>query len=185
MLKGYGWVTEKECGCKQKSLRWQWTDARLLCAQLLKDAVLAYPIENFGRFDADARLVALAVALALHDADIHYAKAAKQDIGILGTSPDGALDSNLAYFRDYAEAGRKLGRGNLFIYTLPSSPLAEAAIHFGLQGPMIYMKYTDKPEENLLAQAELMVRNKAVKTILAVSFGRNEAACQCIQGAVE
>ncbi len=161
---------------------WQYADLRSLCAELLKEAVLAYPIENFGRFDAASRLVALSVALSLYDANIHYAKDKKQDIGILGTSPDGAMDSNLVYFRDYAQAGRKLGRGNLFIYTLPSSPLAEAAIHFGLQGPLAYIRHTNKPEENLLAQAKLMVRNKAAQAILAVSFGINEAACTCIQG---
>ena len=163
---------------------WQYADLQLLCVQLLKDAVLAYPSEKFGRFDAASRLVAISVALALYDADIDYAKGKKKDIGILGTSPDGALDSNLAYFRDYVGAGRKLGRGNLFIYTLPSSPLAEAVIHFGLQGPILYMRNSEKPEENLSAQGELMVRNKAAQTILAVSFGINEAACKCIQGAV-
>ena len=184
MIKGYGWIKEGQCGCNQKGLLWQYADLRLLCAELLKDAVLSCPVENFGRFDAASRLVALSVALALYDADIHYAKDKKQDIGILGTSPDGALDSNLAYFRDYVEAGRKLGRGNLFIYTLPSSPLAEAAIHFGLQGPILYMRTLEKPEENLLAQAELMLRNKAAQAILAVSFSVNEASCKCIQGVV-
>ena len=184
MIKGHGWIKEGQCGCSKKGLLWQYSDLQLLCAQLLKDAVLAYPSEKFGRFDMSSRLVALSVALALHDADIHYAKDKKQDIGILGTSPDGALDSNLAYFRDYVEAGRKLGRGNLFIYTLPSSPLAEAAIHFGLQGPILYMRTLEKPEENLLAQAELMLRNKAAQAILAVSFSVNEASCKCIQGVV-
>jgi hypothetical protein len=184
MVKGYGWIKEGQCGCNQKGLLWQYADLQLLCAELLKDAVLAYPIENFGRFDAASRLVVLSAALSLYDANIHYAKDKKQDIGILGTSPDGALDSNLAYFRDYAQAGRKLGRGNLFIYTLPSSPLAESAIHFGLQGPILYMRNLQKPQDYLLAQAELMVRNIAAKAILAVSFGINEAACKCIQGAV-
>ena len=183
MIKGYGWIKEGECGCKQKGLQWQYADLHLLCAQLLKDAVLAYPIENFGRFDAASRLIALSVALSLYDANIHYAKDKKQDIGILGTSPDGALASNLTYFKDYVKAGRKLGRGNLFIYTLPSSPLAESAIHFGLQGPILYMRNLEKPEDYLLAQAELMVQNKEAQAILAVSFGTNEAACKCIQGA--
>jgi len=184
MVKGSGWIKDGQCGCNQQGLRWQYTDQRSLYAELLKDAVLAYPIENFGRFDAASRLIALSVALALYDVDIHYAKGKKQDIGILGTNLDGALDSNLVYFRDYVEAGRKLGRGNLFIYTLPSSPLAEAAIAFGLQGPLAYIRYIDKPEENLLAQAELMVRNKLAQAILAVSFGTNEATCKCIQGAM-
>jgi hypothetical protein len=181
MVKGYGWIKEGECGCNQKGLLWQYADLQLLCAKLLKGGVFAYPIEHFGRFDVASRLVALCVALALYDADINYARDKKQDIGILGMSPDGALASNLEYFKDYVKAGRKLARGNLFIYTLPSSPLSEAAIHFGLQGPLIYIRHTDKPEANLLAQAELMVRNKAAQAILAVSFGNNETICKCIQ----
>lgn len=181
MVKGHGWIKEGQCGCNQKGLLWQYADLQLLCAQLLKEGYLAYPIEHFGRFDAASRLVAISVALALYDANINYAKGKKQDIGILGMSPDGALASNLEYFKDYVKAGRKLGRGNLFIYTLPSSPLSEAAIHFGLQGPQIYIKHSDKPEENLLAQAEGMVHNKTAQTILAVSFCINEAVCKCIQ----
>lgn len=182
MVKWHGWIKEGTCGCESKDLQWQYADLQLLCAQLLKDGVLSYPIEHFGRFNQDSKLVTLSVALALYDAGITYAKDKKQDIGILGTSPDGALDSNLAYFRDYVQAGRKLGRGNLFIYTLPSSPLAESAIHSGLQGPIFYMQNLEKPEEDLLAQTEEMVRNKAAQAILAVSFGMNEAACKCIQG---
>ncbi|MBF0384408.1 MAG: hypothetical protein HQL27_00915 [Candidatus Omnitrophica bacterium] len=181
MIKGHGWIKEGQCGCSQKGLLWQYTDLRSLCAELLECAVLAYPVENFARFDAASRLVAISVALALNDASIPYSKGKKQDIGILGTNTDGALDSNLSYFRDYVAAGRKLGRGNFFIYTLASSPLAESAIHFGLQGPAFYMRNLENPEENLLAQGELMVRNKAAQTILAVSFGTKEAACKCIQ----
>jgi len=183
LIKGYGWIKEGQCGCNQKGLLWQYTDQRSLCAELLKDAVLACPIENFARFNQDSRLVTLSVALALYDADIHYARDKKQDIGILGTSPEGALDSNLAYFRDYVGAGRKLGRGNLFIYTLPSSPLAEAAIAFGLEGPLAYIRYADKPEENLLSQAELMLGDKEAAAILAVILNSDEAKCYFVSGA--
>jgi hypothetical protein len=183
MIKGHGWIKDWQCGCDRRGLLWRYDNLQLLGAQLLKDSVLAYPIENFGRFDAPSRLVTLCVALALHDAGIHYAKEKKQDIGILGTSPDGALDANLAYFRDYAQAGRKLGRGNLFIYTLPSSPLAEAAIHFGLQGPLAYIRQANNPEENLLAHAQLWAQNNAAQAILAVSFGINESSCKLIPGA--
>lgn len=180
MIKGHGWVKEGVCGCAGKSLQWQYVDFRSLSAQLLTDEVLAFPVENFGRFNQASRLAILSIALALYDANIHYAKDTKQDIGILGTSVDGALDSNLAYFRDYAQAGRKLGRGNLFIYTLPSSPLAEAAIHFGLQGPLLYMRHSEKPEESLLTQAELMVKNKEAGAMLTVVSNSKEAAAHFV-----
>ncbi len=180
MIKGHGWLKEEGCGCAGKKFQWQYADFRLLYAQLIKDVVLAYPIESFGRFNQSSRLAILSIALALYDADIHYARDKKQDIGILGTSPDGALDSNLAYFRDYAQAGRTLGRGNLFIYTLPSSPLAEAAIHFGLQGPLLYMRHSEKPEKNLLRQAELMVENKEASAMLTVVLNSKEAAAHFV-----
>lgn len=62
-------------------------------------------------------------------------------MGLIGTNRAGSLEANRLYFSDYLQAGRVLARGNLFVYTLPSSPLAEAAIHFGFQGPMLYMGF--------------------------------------------
>jgi len=181
-VKGRGWVDETQCGCDRKSIRWQYDDPRSLYAQLLRDAVFAYPVKNLARFDEPSRLITLAVALALHDAGISYAEGKKQDIGILGTSRNGALVSNLAYFRDYVEHGRKLARGNLFIYTLPTSPLAEAAIHFGLQGPLLYLRDPERPEDRLLTQAELMIQNKEASTLLAVVCDSKKATCQVMSG---
>lgn len=177
LVRGCGWIQKAQCGCVRKHLEWQYADFRSLCEHLIKNAILAYPIKNGGRFDEASKLVALSVALALHDASILYAECKKQDIGILGTSRDGALAANRVYFRDYLECGRKLGRGNLFIYTLPSSPLAEAAIHFGLQGPIVYMQYAEKTEEKLLEQAALMIRNKEAKAMVTVLFNPKEATC--------
>jgi 3-oxoacyl-(acyl-carrier-protein) synthase len=182
MIKVRGWIKEGQCGCNQKGLLWQYTDLRSLYAQLLKDTVLKYPIENFARFDQASKFVTLSVALVLYDAGITYTKDKKQNIGILGMSLDGAFTSNLAYFKDYVEAGRKLGRGNLFIYTLPSSPLAEAAIHFGLQGPLVYIRSAEKPRERLLAQAQLMIQNKEAQAMIAVDFSSTEATCYFISG---
>ncbi|MFH0985029.1 MAG: hypothetical protein V1882_05780 [Candidatus Omnitrophota bacterium] len=181
-IKGRGWVQETQCGCDQKSLQWQYDDLRSLYAQLLKDAVFAYPVKNFARFDEASRRVTLSVALALHDAGITYAEGKKQDIGLLGTNPEGALVSNLAYFRDYAEHGRKLARGNLFIYTLPTSPLSEAAIHFGLQGLLLYLRDPEMPEASLLAHAQQMIQNKEAHTLLAVVHDGKTATCQVISG---
>lgn len=102
-------------------------------------------------------------------------------MGILGTSISGSTDTNLAYFKDYIQAGRIMARGNLFIYTLASSPLAEAAIHFGLAGPSLFLGYAKNAKENILKHAELMLRAKEAKGMLAVEFGSNEAAAYFIQ----
>lgn len=181
MIKGCGWIKDGEWGVSEKKgLQGKCSNLLSLYAQLLKDSLFAYPVKSFARFDEHSRLVTLSVALALHDAGITYAEGKKKDIGLLGTNPDGALATNLAYFRDYIEHGRKLARGNLFIYTLPTSPLAEAAIHFGLQGPLLYLRDPEKPEERLLAHAELMIRNKEARTLLAVVFDSTNAVCQVL-----
>jgi hypothetical protein len=182
LVKGSGWIKEGSCGCPGKNKEWQYTDVRSLCAHLLADSVLAYPIDNFGRFNRESRLVVLSAALALYDAGIVYARDRKQDIGIVGTSADGSLSSNLDYFRDYASCGRTLGRGNFFIYTLASSPLAETSIHFGLQGPLVFLRHAEDPEEKMLAQAEFMIQNRDARVLLAVVFDPQKAACYYLSG---
>jgi 3-oxoacyl-[acyl-carrier-protein] synthase II len=182
MEKGCGWIKKDGCGCTKKGRQWQYTDLRSLYGRLQSDCVFAYPVDNFGRFNYESKLVAFAVALALYDADIRYAKGEKKDIGIVGTSPDGALVSNLEYFRDYVSCGRKLGRGNLFIYTLPSSPLAESAIHFGLQGPLLYLRYLQDAKQKMLEQARAMVKDNETPAVVAVDFNAQEAVCYCITG---
>lgn len=96
------------------------------------------PVKNFGRLDRLSRLTVATVNLALRDAGIVAAPDNKQDIGIIGSNDAGTLETDTAYFTDFVDNGRKLARANLFIYTLPSSPLGEAAIHFGLAGPLLY-----------------------------------------------
>ena len=176
-----GWVKGTECGCVGKACRWKYADLRMAYNQLLKDAVLVYRIENFGRFNHDSKLAILAIALALYDAGIAYAKDKKQNINILGTNTSGALDANLAYFNDYVAHGRTLGRGNLFIYTLPSSPLAEAAIHFGLTGRLLYLGFTKNTEKESLKYALNMLKTGSTKTILLVNADPKKANCLVLQ----
>ena len=183
LIQGCGWVRKDTCGVANKNRCWSYEPTtKSLFAILQEEAILAYPVGNGGRLDAASRIVMAAVALALFDADIRYNKGEKKDIGLLGTSPDGARYANLDYFRDYVTCGRKLGRGNLFIYTLPSSPLAESAIYFGLAGPLIYERYADSSQRAMLNQAEEMVRQKEAVAMVAVDFNATEARCYYVAG---
>ncbi len=137
MICGIGWLTKDGYGCVAKGERFSYDDAAGPDS-LVKKGIFSAPIKNFGRFDRISRMTCFAVALALADSGIEYGASRKQDIGIVGTSAEGSLRTDIEYFRDYLDSGRTLSRGNLFIYTLPSSPLGEAAIHFGLQGPLLY-----------------------------------------------
>src|SRR5574341_2368969 len=87
------------------------------------------------------------------------------------------------------ECGRTLGRGNLFIYTLPSSPLGEAAIHFGLQGPLFYaaegraslgMVFEIAAEMLLLGETEAILAGVAEhESALYAFLGRGREAEIC------
>jgi hypothetical protein len=131
-----------------------WIGARGRGAGLLTDVVwdaarrleahLASPpggreIRNYGRFDTGTRLVCHAVYLALQDAGYGEGKRLPKGTGLIGTGDLGTLSANLAYFRDYCDHDKILGRSSLFLYTLPTSPLAEAAIAYGLGGPLFFV----------------------------------------------
>ncbi len=80
-------------------------------------------------------------------------------MGVIAASQAGCLDANLSYFEDYINHGRSIARGNLFVYTLPSSPLADAAIHFGCQGPLLYQYEPAAPLASALARVERFLKD--------------------------
>ena len=177
IITGIGWITKKEYGGVMQKLRRDYTDTKSLRSRLQHESVFLYPVKNFGRFDAVSKMTCCAGALALRDAGITYSEHHKQDMGILGTNTVSCLESNVHYFRDYIETGRKIARGNLFVYTLPSSPLAEAAIAFGLQGPLLYMMFQQNQIPSLVRCAGKMILRGETQAMLAVKADENEAVC--------
>lgn len=136
-VTGAGWVTQAGYGCVATGEERRFAEGEGV-ASLGRNGLFSHPFRNFARLDLLSKMTVCALALALRDAAVAYSPAEKQETGILGIGSAGSLDSDLAYFRDYVSNGRTLSRANLFIYTLPSSPLGEAAIHFGLVGPLFY-----------------------------------------------
>ncbi len=57
-----------------------------------------------------------------------------------------------------------MGRGNLFIYTLPTSAIAEVSIHFGVTGPSLFIEADVAPFERLLAEASQMLEKAETET---------------------
>ncbi|NVN91091.1 MAG: hypothetical protein HXX11_10875 [Desulfuromonadales bacterium] len=136
-VRGIGWLTGAGYGCVAAGQEFRFEEGQGINT-LAKQGLFSHPFRNFGRLDLASRMTCTAVALALRDAGIPYSPQEKQEIGIMGASSLGSLVSDTTYFNDYIDNGRTLARGNLFIYTLPSSPLGEAAIHFGLTGPLLF-----------------------------------------------
>lgn len=133
----------------------------------LKDeAVFVQPVKYFGKFDATSKMALCTCGLALWDAGVSAGEAG--DWGIIGTNQRGCLTANLDYFNDYMDNGREKARGKLFVYTLPSTPLAETAIAFGCRGPQVYMQSTRPDLALLLDQAAQIMADSNAGGMLAV-----------------
>jgi 3-oxoacyl-(acyl-carrier-protein) synthase len=170
-----GWTNKEEYVCVRNNLHVGYKDFTTF-EGLSKTDIFSYAFKNFGRLDKVSKLVCYAVALALKDAGDSYDCNSKKDMGLVGTNSDGPLKSDIDYFSDYVESGRKLSRGNLFLYTLPSSPLGEAAIHFGLQGPVFYMSSGQASLPEVLRTASEMLMLGETQSVLAGMNTEDEAA---------
>ena len=78
-------------------------------------------------------------------------------------------------FNDFVVNGRTLGRANLFVYTLPSIPMSEAAIHFKCQGPLLYLMFPNTPAASLLRHADKMILRGESTAMLAVMANEESA----------
>lgn len=179
VVAGIGWVTQERYGSVMLKLHKDYTDKVSLHSQLRDESVFLQPVKNFGRFDETSKKACSAVALAVRDAGITYSKDLKKDIGLVGTNIEGSLFSNISYFEDYVKNGRTLARGNLFTYTLPSSPLAEAAINCGCQGPLLYINFSSQKKQIslLLRYAQGMIHREEAPAMLAINADEKEGVC--------
>jgi 3-oxoacyl-[acyl-carrier-protein] synthase II len=170
-VSGIGWITNKEYGCVRLG-------SRNLIADLSlgRKDIFSFPFKGFGKLDKISAMVCCSAALALADAGIVYGDG-KLKAGIVGANSTGCFQSDIKYFRDYLDSGRVMARGNLFIYTLPSSPMGEAAIHFGMQGPLFYIAGPEGNVSNAIEAAADIVSIDSVPAMLACRAEENEAVC--------
>ncbi len=96
-----------------------------------------YP--NWGRVGLAARRLACVLELALREPGLGVRGAPLSSWGLLGLNATGCHAENRTFFEDYLAHGRSLARGALFVQTLPTTPVAEATIHFRLNGPVWHL----------------------------------------------
>jgi 3-oxoacyl-(acyl-carrier-protein) synthase len=154
-IAGAGWVSATAYGAVGKRKDY----AGELRLALKADGVLTDRIKNAGKFDEATNRAFCAAALALHDAGFskHW-----KNVALIGTGSEECTQANRTYFEDYAGHGRQLARANLFIYTLPTSPLAEIAIHFKLDGPLFYTS------EKVVSTAHRLLASGDADAVLAL-----------------
>ena len=177
VIAGIGWITQREYGCATKELRRSYSDMKSLRSGLQDASMLLYPVKGFGTYDLVSKMTCCVAGLALHDAEMAYSEGRKQDVGILGTNSEGCLQTNLDYFRDFVEDGRRRGRASLFVNTLPSIPVAQAAIYFRFQGPLLYMTFPGEQIRPLLSHADRMILRGESPAMLALRASEQDAVC--------
>ena len=131
VITGSGWVTPTSMGCGRNhdSFEWRWGEL----PEITRKAVFEEPYPHFGRLDRYSRLGVSAIAFALKDAGLNR-WTQKRDIGIIASTLNGCLDTDIDYFDTVMIEGGRMASPNLFAYTLPNSFLGEASIRFGLTG---------------------------------------------------
>ncbi len=177
---GISWLRENGYGTARLGLHGEHGGLRDLYRNLRNMEIITGALKDFGRFGPESKRVCLCAALALHDAALPPHSPETSETGLLVAGPEGAQDANLSYFRDYIAAGRGLGRGNLFIYTLPTSPAAETAIAFGLNGPLLYSGRGVADGRHALQDAARLVAAGQARTMLCTLVDRDAVACYAI-----
>ncbi len=138
-ITGVGIVTDDNISVKYKKQTWSYDGIKKLSRCLKDNQIIQASIKDFGRLDEVSKKTVAATALALFDSS---GKSPNSNIGIIGSNETGSLISNFHYFKDYVDSGRKMGRGNLFVYTLPTASISAASIAFGFKGPVFFEMYT-------------------------------------------
>lgn len=97
---------------------------------------------NFRRGSSKVKAHLLAATALLYDSR----STLNSKSAVLCCSRCGSHQQNLDYFQDYLDFGRTTGRGHLFVGTIPTTPMCEAAIAVGAHGPAYYMDVLDNWE---------------------------------------
>lgn len=138
-------------------------------------ALVDRPVKYLSRMTPESRCCLCATSLAMKAADWQGG-----EIGIVSAGGDGLLKANEEYFRDYVATGRTLGRGNLFIYTLATSPAGEVAIALSLTGPTMFIQHDSDPTAEMLRDAQQMLADGEAKGILALWSDAGSAICYAV-----
>ena len=130
-------------------------------AQFSREAVFSQPNRSFGKLSPVDKLTFGAAALALESTEEYDA----QTLGIVLSSSQGSLTRDKAYMQTVNEG---FPSPAFFSSTLPSSPIAEIAILFGIKGPNRVVNAPINRELFALENALLMLQKNEVILLVSV-----------------
>ncbi len=143
------------------------------------EILIGRPVKYYSRMPIQTRLSLIAMSQALQTS--RWEEAGMREIGMTTAGYDGCLDANQRYFQDYVETGRMTGRGSLFIYTLATSTLGEAAIVLRLSGPALYLHSDVAPVTTLIEQSRQLSVEGQSQGVLALWSDTRAAVCFAVE----
>lgn len=129
---------------------------------------------QWGRMPPLSRAVVVETGRVLKDAGLlengRNLAAKGENVGLIGGSRKGSLSTDLNFAATFS-LNPKLASPVLFSYTLPNIPLAEAAGHYGLVGPVYAVFDSDNPLDAARQEAKRLLRmQKNISVMLACEF---------------
>jgi 3-oxoacyl-(acyl-carrier-protein) synthase len=111
--------------------------------------------KRWGRMDHISRIAVVEIGRILCDAGLleeNWQLSSKKRVGLVVGTERGSLSTDLAFCRDLRQE-EATASPLLFSYTLANIPLAEAASHYQITGP-VYSMYSETPFASALAEAK-------------------------------
>lgn len=124
--------------------------------------------ERWGRMGLMGRTALVEIGRVLHEKKMLTGASPSLlpgwSAGLIIGSKKGSLAVDIEYAQSL-KAGPGMASPHLFSYTLPNIPLAEAAIQYGLTGPVFCM-ISDDPYNDALLEAEQWLTQPGSKTLM-------------------
>ncbi len=134
---------------------------------------------RWGRMPLLCRAVVVAAGRLLQESSLtksgHNLKDQGLSVGLIGATRRGSLTTDLDFAQTLAR-GPEMASPALFGYTLANMPLAEAAVHFGLIGPVYSLFSATDPLDMARKEAERwMTMDSSLSFMLACGFDHCKA----------
>jgi 3-oxoacyl-(acyl-carrier-protein) synthase len=183
MIRAASWCSPANCGVVNfDGAGNQFSTPPLLSNDDLTK-IIGRTLKYLSRMTVECRHSLCAAGLAMKSSD--WLQNNSMQTGLLAAGYDGCMAADHGYFHDYLAGGRSLGRGNLFIYTLPTSTLGELAIALTLTGPSMHIEESANPLTALSRHANQIIADGEADAMLAIWSDATTSVCVAIDGASE
>ena len=168
ILIGASWNCKNKIDSLYRGNKFSYNNLKELYSQFTANRIIDKEISNFRRISTNSKLYSLLTGLSIYDSRVDLSSLKTENFGVISCTHKASNMENMKYFNDYISAGRKMARGNLFVYTLPTSSLGEVAITYQLRGPLFYSNFTDNRMDMFLEQADFMIKTEQAEYLACI-----------------